>query len=59
MVLSAGLPVVAIAAWIGSYRLSRASYERAMEIVRQHRMPPELETAVEASCGRAVSPASF
>jgi len=58
-VLSAAFPVAAIVAWIASYRLSRASYERAIEIVRQHRMPPDLQAAVEASFGRAISPAGF
>jgi len=55
--VSWGIALACFGALAWSYRASRATYERAIAVVREHRLGPQFEATVEASFGRAVSPA--
>jgi hypothetical protein len=59
LVAALGIAALCIGALIWSYRASRASYERALALVREHGLGPQFEATIEASFGRAVSPATF
>ena len=59
MVAPAAIAVSSIAALIWSYRASRASYERAIALVREHGLGQQFEAVVETSFGRSATPATF
>jgi hypothetical protein len=59
VVLGAAVSAASFAALWWTYRACQASYERALELVREHKLGDHFETVIEAAYGRAVTPATF